>query len=245
MLPGRLALVLLALLWGAGAAVAGEDPETRARALFKRAEVHFSLGEFKQALRLYKEAYRVKQLPEFLFNIGQCHRHLGRCRDAVFYFRQFLLRQPRAPEVKQVNDLILECEAKMAADQGHPAPQSQPSSAPTVPRQPRLSPTWVWVGIGVTSSLLVAGTVTGVLARRANDEYKDPATSISRRLELKDQGESLELASWVTLGLGGAALGATIAFYFLGRPQSGDSPGSRLSLAPFEGGGLLQLRGRF
>ena len=67
----------------------GEDA-ARAKALFHEAEQHFKLGEFKRALPLFKKAYKAKALPPFLFNIGQCHRHMGDCKMARFFFVQFL-----------------------------------------------------------------------------------------------------------------------------------------------------------
>jgi len=238
----------LVLLLGVPAVGQKADPElTHARELFKQAEVHFSLGEFARALKLYKEAYRIRQLPEFLFNIGQCQRHLGNCKDAVFHFRQFLLHQPSAPERKQVNELILECEAKMAAKEVTENPASQPSSLPnqgpatTAPRQ--ISRTWFWVGVGVSGGLLVTSLVTGLLAVDRNNTYNDPGTPVDRRRELKDQGEALEITAWTTLGVGVAAAGATAALYWLTRPAPREA--QAVSFAPLRGGGVFSLQGSF
>src|SRR5688500_10407976 len=64
--------------------VAADSAEAEAREMFRRAEVHFNLREFDRALELYAEAYRLKPLPGFLFNIAQCHRFSGRYEDAAF-----------------------------------------------------------------------------------------------------------------------------------------------------------------
>lgn len=244
--PMRFFLPLaLLLLLDAPARGQKTDPElTHARALFKQAEVHFSLGEFAQALKHYKEAYRIRQLPEFLFNIGQCQRHLGNCKDAVFHFRQFLLHQPSAPERKQVNELILECEAKMAAEEVTSRPTSQPTPPDGPhPAAPRISRTWFWVGVGVSGGLLATSLVTGLLAVDRNNTYNDPGTPVDRRRELKDQGEALELTAWTTLGIGVAAAGATAALFWLSRPAPHEA--RTVSFAPLRGGGVFSLQGSF
>jgi tetratricopeptide (TPR) repeat protein len=231
-------------LAAAGPAGGQTDPEVqRAREIFKRAEVHFSLGEFPQALKLYKEAFRTKQLPEFLFNIGQCYRHLGNCKEAMFYFRQFLLHQPEAPERRQVKDLILECEAKVAAEEVS-EPTSRPARLPSVPPPP-VSRTWFWVGVGVSGGLLTTSLVTGLVALDKSSSA-DNARSPSRRKDLEDDAEALSLTSWITLGLGVAAAGGTVALYFLSNPREPPAEaGPGVALLPTRGGGLLQLSGRF
>jgi tetratricopeptide (TPR) repeat protein len=232
-------------LWAAAAAAQPDDPELRrARKLFKKAEVHFSLGEFDKALRLYKNAYRIKQLPEFLFNIGQCYRHQDQCKGAVFHFRQFLLHQPNAPEKREVRRLIHECEAKLAKAEREKAAAAKRDAAAAArpPKEPRLSRLWFWVGAGTAVALLTTAVVTAVLARSKNDEFLDPDTPVDRRQELKDQGEALEVTSWATLGAGVVAVGGAVALYFLSQPEEGEPA---VSVSPAPGGGVLQVFGRF
>ena len=230
--------------WATAAMAETEDIELkRARALFKKAEVHFSLGEFDRALRLYKSAYRTKHLPEFLFNIGQCFRHKDRCKEAVFHFRQFLLHQPDAPEKREVKRLIRECEAKLAkAERERELAARRAAAAPPPRREPRLSRLWFWVGAGTAVALLSTAVVTAVVARSKNDEYLDPDTPVDRRQELKDQGEALEITSWATLGAGVVAVGGAVALYFLSQGEPG---APAVSAAPTTGGAVLQVVGRF
>ena len=110
----------------------------RARAAFARAEVHFKLGEFKQALPLYKEAYRARAMPEFLFNIGQCHRHLGDCARTIFFFRQFLGHRPKSPHKPKLEKMIRDCEAKLKA--GPVKPKAGPVKPKTDPVKPKTDP---------------------------------------------------------------------------------------------------------
>jgi tetratricopeptide (TPR) repeat protein len=218
-------LVVVALLTCARAQA--DDPQLKkARALFKKAEVRFSLGEFQKALKLYKEAYRTKRLPEFLFNIGQCHRHAGNCKEAVFHFQQFLLHQPNAAEKSEVQRLIRKCAAKLALEQK--AQGVAMADHTHTQRDPPVSRIWFWVGVGVTAALLTTGMVTGVLARKTSD---------------RDEGEALDVTSIITTSMGAAAVGGTVALWFLSTP--GSETVSVLSVAPSRGGGLVQLQGRF
>ena len=269
LLPG---LLLLGPLVGTatvaaqpGEPASGEARALRkARALFKRAEVSYSLGEFDRALTLYKEAYRSRQLPEFLFNIGQCYRHQGRCKEAVFHFRQFLLRQPRAPEKHQVRRLIRECQAALAEERRKEEDRSrmQRDAAAAArargsgwlfgPGAPGRRPWRVafWGGVGVTTALLGTAVVTAVLSRKKADEYMDYGIAARKRQDLRQDARVLDIASWTAFGLGAAALGGTVALYFLGRGPVQDARATApksggVTLSPVRGGGMVLLRGGF
>src|SRR6266511_1256884 len=62
----------------------------RAQTHFKKGEKLFALGRFEDALGEYQQAFEEYPLPEFLFNIGQCHRNLGSYDEAIFSFRKYL-----------------------------------------------------------------------------------------------------------------------------------------------------------
>lgn len=106
------ALILLSLTLLSPREARGDEALRKAKVLFKKAELHFSLGEFKEALKLYKQAYVLKPLPGFHFNLAQCHRNLGQCRLARFHYRQYLALVPKAPNRKVVEELIAECTIK-------------------------------------------------------------------------------------------------------------------------------------
>ncbi len=215
--------------------------EARARALFQQAETHFKLGEFSRALPLYKQAYRARALPAFLFNIGQCHRYLGNCTKAEFFFQQFLAQVPRSPHAGTISAIIEQCK-----------PRKQ-SPAPVVVKRPPPPPrddgggrrrVLLWTGVGLSSALLITGAVTGALAYDRSQTFKDPATPQSELRGLEDEGTALATASVITLAVGGAAAVATVLVYLL---QPRVESGSRVTAAPglLPGGGALLLRGRF
>ena len=83
-----------------------EAPVERAKALFAKGNEHYNLGEFVQALDMYRRAYRAKPLAAFLFNIAQCHRKLGQHADAVTMYQSFLAGVPNAENKVLVESLI-------------------------------------------------------------------------------------------------------------------------------------------
>ncbi|MBI3181729.1 MAG: tetratricopeptide repeat protein [Myxococcales bacterium] len=114
-------LGLAALLFSAGA-VAGGGVEGRARGKFEEANKAYDLGQFEEALKLYSDAYRVKALPGFLFNIGQCHRQLKQYDRAAFFYRRYLdVSTTRPANAATVEELIREMESK----QSTPLPEGE------------------------------------------------------------------------------------------------------------------------
>src|SRR4051794_24258540 len=91
--------LLLALLGATRAHAANDlgDPAlAQAKAVFGEAEKQYALGRFEEALKHFERAFELKPLPEFLFNIGQCHRNLGHWERANFFFQGYLNRVPKA-----------------------------------------------------------------------------------------------------------------------------------------------------
>lgn len=108
------------------------DRANSARALFERAETHFSVGELRPALRLYKKAYKTDPLPAFLFNIGQCHRYLGEHEQAIHAYRQFLRRAPGTKHRTTVEKLIRVSEEALAKQRAGETPEPKaPHSRPS------------------------------------------------------------------------------------------------------------------
>jgi len=92
-----------------------EAPIERAKALFAQGNQHYNLGELAQALELYKRAYQITPLAEFLFNIAQCHRKLGQHQDAITMYQSYLVKIPDAANKALVEDLIAESKAALEA----------------------------------------------------------------------------------------------------------------------------------
>ncbi len=134
----------------------------RAQAHFRKGEKLFALGRFEDALAEYQHAFEEYPLPEFLFNIGQCHRNLGSYDEAIFSFRKYLRLKPDAENREATEELIAELEAETARNpskprkpriepipSGKPAPRGEAASKPFYTRW------WFWTGI-----VVVAGAAT-------------------------------------------------------------------------------------
>jgi tetratricopeptide (TPR) repeat protein len=115
---GLCLLTCVCLLLGTSTAMADEATK-KAKVHFKKGNVHAKLGRFKEALAEFSKAYELKPLPAFLFNIGQCHRHLKNYEKAIYFFESYLRDKPQAKnrkfvtkEIKTVKKLLAEQRAK-------------------------------------------------------------------------------------------------------------------------------------
>ncbi len=93
----------------------------KARALFQQAQLAYSLGEFQKASDLYTEAYKLKPLPGFLFNIAQCYKQLGDYRQAAFAFGRFVdASKPGSPNLADAlvlrQEMLQKAQAKEEAE---------------------------------------------------------------------------------------------------------------------------------
>jgi tetratricopeptide (TPR) repeat protein len=110
----------------------GEDP-VAAKAHFAAGLRHFNLTEYEQALGEFKEGYRSKPDPVFLYNIGQCHRKLGHIEEAITFYRSYLREAPDAKNRDEVERRIGELESLRDAQNA--------SSTSSEMAKPRPSPT--------------------------------------------------------------------------------------------------------
>jgi tetratricopeptide (TPR) repeat protein len=186
--PLRCLLALAVALVALPAAAAPAEDVARARQHFAAGRTHYDLKEYEPALAEFKDAYRWVQDPVFLFNIAQCHWKLGREREAIDFYRNYLRRAPNATNRPEVERRVQELEAALArrppASQPSPLPPPQPAPVPAAPAAPPpalvveapVSPPvdqvrpqlwrrwWFWAGVAVLAA--GAGAVTLSVARR-------------------------------------------------------------------------------
>ena len=156
---------------GAPAATADEDAVKRAQGHFKKGEKLFALGRFDDALAQYQAAFEAYSLPEFLFNIGQCHRNLGNLDEAIFSFRKYLRLKPDAENREATEELIAELEAERARQAAKPTrprvepiPDGKPAPAPAQ-SSPFYTRWWFWTGV-----VVVAGATTTAIVLANQDD---------------------------------------------------------------------------
>ena len=125
---------------------------------YERGQKLFALQKFEAALDQFQKAFDADPIPDFLFNIGQCHRNLDDYEAAIFSFKRYLKLDPETPNREKVEELIAQLEEKQAAkdakrlglrrdgDGGEDAPEGRPF----------YKKWWFWTGVAVVG---VAGGV--------------------------------------------------------------------------------------
>jgi tetratricopeptide (TPR) repeat protein len=102
---------ILAFTHGVAHGQGGGDDAAAAKAHYATGVRHFDLSEFDEALVEFKEAYRNKPDPVFLYNIGQCHRKLGHIDEAINFYQSYLRRAPDAKNREEVERRIAELQS--------------------------------------------------------------------------------------------------------------------------------------
>jgi hypothetical protein len=97
--------ILLALLFSSSPGWS-DDATEAARRHFKRGQRAYNAGRYADALKSFERAYRLKPLPGFLFNLGQCHRKLGHHERALEYFSRYLREGAEGPNRKKARRLV-------------------------------------------------------------------------------------------------------------------------------------------
>ncbi len=175
--------VVIALLLAAAPA----DNSAQAREHFKAAQLHYSLGEFEEAVKDFREAYRLRQEPAILFNIAQGYRQLGKYSDAYFYYRQYLSQKADAPNRPEVDSLVEQMRRRMD-DENEQKMRTERDPA----------------AVRNSESTLAAATPSGALPTASKPGASTAAPSNAR---------GLQIAGYAALGAGALAEGAAFAFH--------------------------------
>jgi tetratricopeptide (TPR) repeat protein len=162
-----------------------DDPVAeKARVLYESGTAHYRLGEWPAALESYKEAYRVRRDPAFLFNIGQTYRQMGDAASAVAAYKSYLMDAPNAANRSDVESLINEEESALRAkDKAVAAPpkevakprlgQEDAQKATVVPGSPPAarSRKWIWGLVAGAAVVVIGGSIAlGVGLSRGSNE---------------------------------------------------------------------------
>jgi hypothetical protein len=112
----------VALLLGAAPRLAqaqgnDKDRAAMARESYDQGKKAYNLGNFEEAITLWKKGYEYKDDPIFLFNIAQAYRQKGDYQKAIFYYKGYLREQPSASNKDDVNARIAELQKLLDAQQ--------------------------------------------------------------------------------------------------------------------------------
>lgn len=158
----RIAGVLLLFL-ALSPAVYAEDTGVAAAERLQEGTRLYQRGELEAALAAFTAAYEAEPRPELLFQIGQCHRRLGRRDEAVFFFRGYLARLPDAPDRIEVEGLIVE-QQLLASNAPPPVPEgarfSPTGNAPATPAATTATTTTATTATTTTAATAAPGSRT-------------------------------------------------------------------------------------
>lgn len=96
------------------------EDDQRAKKLFEDGTRAFNLGEFPNAVDLYRQAYNLKPEPGLLYNIAQSYRLSNDPSNAVFFYRSFLRAAPNTPNRKEIEGRIKKLELQIAEQKAPP-----------------------------------------------------------------------------------------------------------------------------
>jgi tetratricopeptide (TPR) repeat protein len=162
-----------------------------AKKIFRKGVTEYNLGHFEDAITDFEQAYELDHSPILLFNIGQSHRKLGHNDRALFFFKRYLVENPKAKDRAEVEKWIGEIEESLKAERARVPPDTGSASAVTPPAPPAPS------GVGSSAA--------------TPDAQKQPAPFVAASPN-PDEGKSASVswqrpAAWTTAALAAAALG--------------------------------------
>ena len=202
--------------------VARADEATEAARRYNAdAEKAFNLGRFAEAIPHYEKAYKAKPVPEFLYNLGQCHRRVGgiaHLEKARFYFESYLHNAKRLQDPKAVEAIIAELDREI---------RSQSGGTGTHWKRPT-----GWIALGVGAASLATGIAFSVLAKQKADEFqlgveqKKPFSDLDEIDRTGKQYQTIQIVTLVVGGVLAGAGGALLIWDRLGKSDESPEPSS-------------------
>jgi tetratricopeptide (TPR) repeat protein len=96
---------------------AAADDRAAAREHYQKGTAAFDLGAYEEAINEYGAAYRLKNDPALLYNLGQAHRLAGHTQDALRFYKVYLNKLPNAVNRAEVELKIGELQKLLEAQQ--------------------------------------------------------------------------------------------------------------------------------
>jgi tetratricopeptide (TPR) repeat protein len=225
--PRSFALLAFCLAASLSLAAAAAPPPT-ARSYLDSGLRLYKEGHYEAAIRELRLGYALEPLPEILYTLGQSARKLGRCEEAIGYYRQYLQRGADAASAGAARFQIERCEQQLRDEQAAaaaraptataaaPAPSPSPSPSPPPPPPPPRRPfykdalgmTLGGIGLGAAlagGGLLIGSAVTMQHSRTTLQQFDDalPRAQTMRTtgIVLTAGGGALLLAGVIRLSL--------------------------------------------
>lgn len=183
-------IVALGVATSAAQAHGGDDVDA-AREHYQKGKRAYDVGHFAEAAKEYELAYKAKDDPVLLYDLGQAHRLAAHRAEALFAYRAYLRNAPGAPNRAEVETRIHDLEAtpprqlipatqepdapalpstaagKRAPELLPPSPnstrlQSTVTASPLPPRRPVYKKWWFWTAAGAVVAAAAIATAVGI-----------------------------------------------------------------------------------
>src|SRR4051812_7999069 len=204
-LRSPLAFALACVLAGiVSSSAMGEDALVLAREHYAAGRAAYDGGQYDEALRRFEAGYALAPRPQFLINLGQTYRKLGKPRLARYMFQKFMAASAEDdPQRPSVTSLIDEIDIELST-QSRPPPdaaiarppvllippsveRSPPARPPHPPGRGAFAPRAAVLGAAPAPARAAAALSRPVVRRRRArhvrvGEHRDCGRGLSRRL---------------------------------------------------------------
>jgi tetratricopeptide (TPR) repeat protein len=227
--PGRFRRIFAVAALSAAAAARADDAD-KAREHYSAGLRAFDLGKYDEAIEEFERAYRQKDAPGLLYNIGQAYRLSNRPQDAIRFYQRYLAQKPdasnRAEVLAKIDRLqgIVEEQKKLLGQHPErflptplpPVPQAAPEEA--VAKGPPAPEFWTrrkgaLLASGAGASALAFGIVFALKAQSSAAQVEgDAAARRPFDPAAESSGRSAQVISRLLLaaGLAGLACGGIL-----------------------------------
>jgi tetratricopeptide (TPR) repeat protein len=79
-----------------------QEPIDMAKTHYASAVAYYGRGQYKEAVREFKAAYNLSKKPDLLYNIAQCWERLGDLARSISYYRRYLTESPKAADTEKI-----------------------------------------------------------------------------------------------------------------------------------------------
>jgi tetratricopeptide (TPR) repeat protein len=204
----RHALAVAAFLVVSAGVALGADSE-QARDHYLKGTRAFELGLYDEAIAEYVAAYKIKDDPALLFNLGQAHRLANHPAEALHFYKTYLSKMPEATNRAEVEAKMAEM-SRLLERPKPPAREPPPEAAPVTPAASAPSREARPTSVAAKATPVVPPATVPV------------ATMQTEPTEASNPGQGLRLAGMASAAGGLALVGTGIVFGVLARRASDD-----------------------
>ena len=177
----------------------------------------YNEGRFEDAIRELRLGYALEPLPEILYTLGQSARRLGRCQEAIGYYRQYL-QGADATSAGAARFQIERCQQQLRDDEARAAAARPTVVATPAPPPPPRRPFYrdalgmSLAGVGVAAALAGGGLLIGapLTVQHSRDNLQQFDDALGRAQTMRTAGIVL-VASGGALVIAGAIRLALVA----------------------------------